>query len=48
MIYTLVYRSAKSLHLSSSFEEDKVIVFERGELLFVVNLHPGAASFQGT
>jgi len=35
------FASDEHLLVSSQHEEDKVIVFERADLLFVVNLHPG-------
>jgi hypothetical protein len=31
---------AANLQLTHHVQEDKVIVFERGELIFVINLHP--------
>jgi len=34
------FASDEHLLVSSQHEEDKVIVFERGELIFVINLHP--------
>ena len=40
------FKNSREQYISTKHEEDKVIVFEKGDLLFVFNFHP-TKSFEG-